>query len=78
MFRFTQEPSSGSYKQSLAKITSLGQLCVSYTRHVQLTKTCNFSWTLFAASWWWFLGEPKHVGAAFVRLIGFLLFNDFT
>jgi len=29
MFRFTQEPSSGSYNQSLAKITSLVQLCVS-------------------------------------------------
>jgi len=29
MFRFTQEPPSGSYNQSLAKITSLIQLCVS-------------------------------------------------
>jgi len=29
MFRFTQEPSSGSYNQCLAKITSLVQLCVS-------------------------------------------------
>ena len=29
MFRFTQEPSSGSYKQSLAKLTSLVQLCES-------------------------------------------------
>ena len=29
MFRFTQEPSSGSHNQSLAKITSLVQLCVS-------------------------------------------------
>jgi len=29
MFRFKQEPSSGSYNQSLAKITSLVQLCVS-------------------------------------------------
>jgi len=29
MFRFTQEPSSGSYNQSLAKITSLVQQCVS-------------------------------------------------
>jgi len=29
MFRFTQEPSSGSYNQSLVKITSLVQLCVS-------------------------------------------------
>jgi len=29
MFRFTQESSSGSYKQCLAKITSLVQQCVS-------------------------------------------------
>jgi len=29
MFRFTQEPSSGSYKQCLAKITSLVQQCES-------------------------------------------------
>ena len=29
MFRFSQEPSSGSYNQSLAKITSFVQLCVS-------------------------------------------------
>jgi len=28
MFRFTQEPSSGSYNQCLAKITSLVQQCV--------------------------------------------------
>jgi len=28
MFRFTQEPSSGSYNQYLAKITSLIQMCV--------------------------------------------------
>ena len=29
MFRFTQEPSLGSYNQCLAKITSLAQLCMS-------------------------------------------------
>jgi len=29
MFRFKEEPSSGSYNQSLAKTTSLVQLCVS-------------------------------------------------
>ena len=29
MFRFTQEPSSGSYNQCLVKITSLVQQCVS-------------------------------------------------
>jgi len=29
MFRFKQEPSSGSYKQRLAKVTSLVQQCVS-------------------------------------------------
>jgi len=29
MFRFTQEQSSGSYNQCLAKITSLVRLCVS-------------------------------------------------
>jgi len=29
MFRFTQDPSSGSYNQCLAKITLLVQLCVS-------------------------------------------------
>jgi len=29
MFRFTQEPSSGSYNKNLGKITSLVQLCVS-------------------------------------------------
>jgi hypothetical protein len=29
MFRFTQKPSSGSYNQNLANITSLVQLCVS-------------------------------------------------
>jgi hypothetical protein len=29
MFRFTQEPSSGSYNQRLAKITILVQQCVS-------------------------------------------------
>jgi len=28
MFQFMQEPSSGSYNQSLAKITSLFQLCL--------------------------------------------------
>ena len=28
MFRFTQEPSSGSYNQCLAKITSPVQLCM--------------------------------------------------
>jgi len=28
MFRFTQEPSSGSYSQRLAKMTGLVQLCV--------------------------------------------------
>jgi len=32
MFRFTQEPSSGSYNQCLAKITSLVQQCVSVLR----------------------------------------------
>jgi len=31
MFRFTQEWTSGSYNQSLAKITSLVQLCVFCT-----------------------------------------------
>jgi len=31
MFRFTQEPSSGSYDQCLAKITSLVQMCVVST-----------------------------------------------
>ena len=30
MFRFTQKPSSGSYNQCLAKITSLVQLCVTH------------------------------------------------
>jgi len=29
MFQLTQEPSSGSYIQRLAKITSLVQLCMS-------------------------------------------------
>jgi len=29
MFRLTQEPSSGSYSQCLAKVTSLAQQCVS-------------------------------------------------
>ena len=29
MFRFTQEPSSGSYNQCLAKITNLAQQCLS-------------------------------------------------
>jgi len=42
MFRFKQEPSSGSYNQSLAKITGLVEQCVSVqtlsapTRIVQL------------------------------------------
>ena len=38
MFRFTQEPSSGSYNQSLAKITGLVQQCAS----VQIDEHC---WT---------------------------------
>jgi len=62
MFRFTQEPSSGSYNQCVAKITSLVQLCMSVRlyQHAQLNKT-----------WWWFLCEPKHVVAAFISSIGF-------
>ena len=34
MFRFTQEPSSGSYNQSLAKITSFVQLCMLDTDNI--------------------------------------------
>jgi len=37
MFRFTQEQSSGSYNQCLAKITSRVQLCVS-------VQTVSVSW----------------------------------
>jgi len=32
MFRFTQEPSSGSQSQCLAKITSMVPLCLSIER----------------------------------------------
>ena len=39
MFRFKHEPSSGSYNQCLAKITSLVQLCVS----VQTWCACSCS-----------------------------------
>ena len=42
MFRFTYEPSSGSYNQCLAKITSHVQLCVSIqTLSVTLTTECK-------------------------------------
>ena len=48
MFRFTQESSSGSYSQSLAKITILVQLCVSI-------QTLSVLWrhilTWFACVW---------------------------
>ena len=39
MFRFKQEPSSGSYNKCLAKITSLVQLCVSVrtVEHTHIT-----------------------------------------
>ena len=60
MFQFTQEPSSGSYNQCLPKITSLVQLCVSVQTLL-----------VVVAPWWWFLREPKHVGEAFISLIGF-------
>jgi len=39
MFRFTQEPSSGSYNRCLAKITSLVQQCT-------LVQTLSVLWRL--------------------------------
>ena len=47
MFRFTQEPSSGSYDQCLVKIKSLVQLCMSVQTlsvlwgHIPITLTTS-------------------------------------
>jgi len=51
MFRFTQEPSSGSYNQRLAKITSLVQHCLSVQtlsvswRHIVACCACVYIYT---------------------------------
>ena len=42
MFRFTQEPSSGSYSQCLAKITSFVQQCVEARLHSFLTPALHW------------------------------------
>ena len=39
------------------------------TVQAQWNNVCNFSQALTLAPWWWFLREPKHVGAAFVFLM---------
>jgi len=62
MFRFTQEPSSGSYNQCLAKIKSLVQRCMSVRTLSVLQRHMPHGI---------FLREPKHVGAAFISLISF-------
>jgi len=41
MFRFTQEPSSGSHNQCLAKITNLVQLCVTHQVRIRRHNTDN-------------------------------------
>jgi len=64
MFRFTWEPSSGSYNQCLAKITSQVQQFVS----VQASVMAAYSDLLCVYG---SLCEPKRVGVAVVRLIGF-------
>ena len=60
MFRFTQEPSSGSYNQCLAKITSLVQKCVSVQtfselwRHI-IDARCNHEEGNLYLDWTWML-----------------------
>jgi len=56
MFWFMQEPSSGSYNQSLTKITSLVQLCVSVQtlsvlwQHI-LTRVCVYVCVCVVCVW---------------------------
>jgi hypothetical protein len=40
-------------------------------QQIRWNHTCNFSWALTSAPWWWFLLEPKLVGADFVLLMCF-------
>ena len=58
MFRFTQEPSSGSHNRRLAKITSLVQLCMSVQCRHNADNACTdtHSWirlVILAKRWLW-------------------------
>ena len=78
MFRITQDPSSGSLVQYLAKnykndsIVSVDMDKVRiYCHNTDLvhvnghdrTILVIFSQALYEAPWWWILCDPKHVGA---------------
>ena len=67
MFRFTQEPSSGSY------FAHNRLICRQDIDHVINDEHNRTIIVVLAkreiASWWWFLSEPKHVGA----IVGILI-----
>jgi len=71
MFRITEDPSSGSLEQCLAKITKMVVSCpLTWTWSVLCQRTrynysCNFSQALYKAPWWWILCDPKYVGEFF-------------
>jgi len=55
-FRFVAQHLNPNYSQCLAKITSLAEQWASV--HPRALFNCT--------PWWWFLREPKHVGATFI------------
>ena len=61
-----------SYYDAIALTTSARRL------YQHWTNSCNFSWALAVAPWWWFLCKPKHVAAASVILISFNQLYVFT
>jgi len=78
MFRISEDPSSGSLVQCLAKkykndsIVSVDMdkvgVMAAYCDFVQVNGYDRIilvicSQTLYKAPWWWILRDPKHVGA---------------
>jgi len=78
MFRITEDPSSVSLVQCLAKnyksdsIVSVGMdkvgVMAAYSHLVHVNGHDRiilviFSQALYKAPWWWILRDPKHVGA---------------
>jgi hypothetical protein len=73
MFRFTQEPSSGSSAGVWFTARLHNRLICRH--NIDCVYTDEHSKTIFVvlakhrtAPWWWFLREPKHVGASVIIL----------
>ena len=60
MFRITEDPSSGSLVQCLAKNYKNDSIVSVDMDYVFLV---IFGQALYKTPWWWILCDPKHVGA---------------